>query len=204
MTDKQRTQVVVLHGGMTFDSYDDYLSFLKTREVDIDTFRAKTDWKASLGVRLGEDFDVFTPRMPNGTGAHYVEWKIWFERLLSVVNDNSIFVGHSLGGIFLAKYFSENDVLKKIKATILVAAPFDGAGSDESLGDFILSASLKKFADQGGSIYVFQSKDDPYVPPEQAGKYQVRLPHARVMMFEDRAHFNMEEFPELVSLIRSL
>ena len=104
----------------------------------------------------------------------------------------------------MAKYLCENLFGKTIKATILVAAPFDNANSEESLTDFALPKSLEKFANQGGTICLIQSKDDPVVPFEQVEKYKQQLPNARILVFEDRGHFKQVTFPELVSLIQNL
>ena len=152
---------------------------------------------------LGEKYDVLLPRMPNGKNARYAEWKIWFERLIPFISDDAIFIGHSLGGIFLAKYFSENIFPKKIKAIILIAAPFDDA-SGESLTDFKLPSSLSKLTENSGLIYLFHSKDDPTVPFEQLEKYKKSLPNAKFMIFEDREHFNQGTFPEIIELIKKL
>ena len=101
-----KQQILVIHGGDTFDTYKDYLSFLKNREISLDRLRLKRDWKDILSEKLGENFDVLSPRMPNGTNARYKEWKIWFERVIPFIDKGVIFIGHSLGGIFLAKYLS--------------------------------------------------------------------------------------------------
>lgn len=197
-------QIVIIHGGTTFETYKDYLSFLKNRGVDLDNFTMGSDWKGTLEEKLGKNFQILFPSMPNKTNARYKEWKIWFERMFPFLRNNTILIGHSLGGIFLAKYLSENKLPKKIKATILVATPFDAANSVESLGDFKLSTSLAKFAKQGGIIYLIQSKDDPAVPFEEFEKYQKVLPEAKSMLFDGRGHFNQESFPEIISLIKTL
>lgn len=199
-----KQQIVIIHGGDTFDTYNDYLFFLENREVDLDRLRLQKDWKDTLPGELGESFDVLSPRMPNGTNARYKEWKIWFERIIPFINKDVIFIGHSLGGIFLAKYFSENTFPVKIKATILVAAPFDDEDSGESLSDFKLQSSLKKFSEQGGVIYLIQSKDDTVVSFGELGKYKQALPNAETMIFDDREHFNQESFPEIIKLIKDI
>ena len=117
-------QVFVIHGGNAFNSYEEYISALEEKVVSLEDFTRK-GWKKSLQEKLGAEYEVFNPQMPNGQNAKYPEWKIYFEKFLPLFSDNVIFVGHSLGGIFLAKYFSENKVSKKIKATILIAAPYD-------------------------------------------------------------------------------
>jgi len=142
--------------------------------------------------------------MPNKTNARYKEWKLWFERVIPFIKKDVILIGHSLGGIFLAKYLSENTFPVKIKATILVAAPFDDEDSGESLSDFKLPPSLKKFSEQSGKIYLIQSKDDPVVLFGELEKYKQALPEAKTLTFKDREHFNQEAFPELIQLIRTL
>lgn len=196
-----KQQIIVIHGGTTFDSYEDYISNLKNKEVSLDRLRLNKDWKDTLEEELGENFEVLLPRMPNGTNARYEEWKIWFERIILFLSENIILIGHSLGGIFLAKYLSENVFSKRIKATILVAAPFDYA-NEESLADFKLPSSLSKFTEQGGTIYLIHSKDDPVVPFEQFEKYKQVLPTSETMILDGREHFNQDTFPEILELIR--
>lgn len=199
-----KQQVIIIHGGTTFDSYEDYLSYLKNKEINLDKLKLRKEWKDTLPEELGENFEVLSPRMPNGTNAHYEEWKIWFDRIIPLLNTDLIFIGHSLGGIFLVKYLSENDISQKIKATILVAAPFDDENSEESLADFTLPSSLSKFSKQSEIIYLILSKDDPYIPFEQLAKYKNALPNAKTVIFEDREHFKQETFPEIIELIKKL
>lgn len=198
-----KQQVIHIHGGSTFESYEQYLTYLKTTEVDIDKFKYFKDWGNSLGEALGENYEVLNPRMPNGKNARYLEWKIWWERLIPFLTGEPILIGHSLGGIFLAKYLAENQMPMKIKATILIAAPFDDE-TDEPLADFKLAKSLELLAKQGGQIYLMQSKDDRVVPFGELAKYQHELPQAKSIIFEDKGHFKLESFPELVELITSL
>lgn len=197
-------QVFVIHGGTSFDNHEAYIQFIKTRELTLQKLRQLYDWKASLQQELGIGFDVLQPKMPNATNARYREWRMWFERCTELLSDNIVLVGHSLGGIFLAKYLSEYTFPKKIKATLLVAAPFDEVSTAESLTDFALPASLTKFGKQGGAIYIIHSQDDPVVPFADAAKYARTLPGARQLTFDDRGHFNQKTFPELVELVREL
>jgi uncharacterized protein len=196
-------QIVAIHGGNTFEDYEDYLNSLRTKEISLEKIRFK-GWKENLKEELGESFDVITPKMPNGQNARYLEWKIWFERIIPLLNDEIIFIGHSLGGIFLAKYLSEKTYPKKIKATILIAAPFNEEDGGESLMDFNLPSSLTKIEEQGGEVYLIQSKDDLVVKFGQFEKYKKALPNAKTIVFEDRGHFHQESFPEIIELIKKL
>lgn len=194
-----KQQVVIIHGGDSFDTYEKFLDSLKNWEVKKEKFLPKSDWKSNLQQRLGEDFEVLAPRMPNKQNAKYEEWKIWFERMIPFVEEKVIFVGHSLGGMFLARYLSENTFPKKIAGLFLVAAAHN---QTEDVVDFKLGNDLKKVWDQCQNIHLFQSKDDPLVPASEAEEYQKAWPGAKMHIFEDRGHFNQEEFPELAREIK--
>lgn len=59
-----KTQVIVIHGGDTFETYEEYLTSLKEFEVDLNYFK-KSGWKNFLQEKLGNDFEVIAPKMPN-------------------------------------------------------------------------------------------------------------------------------------------
>lgn len=195
-------QVLVIHGGNAFDSYEEYLTDLRAKEVTLERLTAK-DWKAMLGERLGSAFEVFTPRMPNGQNAKYLEWNIYFEKLFPLMDDGVILVGHSLGGIFLAKYLSEETVSKKIRATLFVAAPFNTA-EIHPYADFNLSEPLTGVIKQGGDLFFYQSKDDQVVPYSNVKDYQRVFPSAHFTLVDGRGHFNDAIFPELEETLRTL
>ena len=197
-----KQQILIIHGGTTFNNYKEYFSYLKNKKIDLKKLRHRNKWTETLSEKLGKKFEVFLPKMPNPANARYKEWRIWFEKIIDLLNSDLILIGHSLGGIFLAKYLSENIISKKIKATILIAAPFDDANSEESLTDFVLPSSLSKFSAQGGKIYLLQSKDDKVVPFNQVKKYKKALPKAITKIFTNREHFNQKTFPEIIKLIK--
>jgi predicted alpha/beta hydrolase family esterase len=194
-----KKQVIVIHGGTPFDSYAEYIKNLMEYKVDFESLK-KTFWKKGLAVDLGDQFDVIMPEMPCKRNAKYPEWKIWFEKFFEIFNSEITLVGHSLGGIFLAKYLAENNIPKKIKSVHLVAAPFDGEFG--TIGDFNLPDNLENFTNQADAIYLYFSKDDPIVPFADIDKYSNVLPKAQKIIFEDRGHFRMETFPEIIENIK--
>ena len=154
-----------------------------------------------------EQFEVFMPTMPNKQNAQYNEWKIWFERHFAHIQDGVILVGFSLGGYFLVKYLLENTVPFKVKALLLGAAPFENSPDDskEDGGDFAFDThKVGELARTTDSITIFHSKDDFVVPYTHALKYQAALSQAELITFEDKNHFLIPEFPELVQKIQSL
>lgn len=197
-----KTQVIVIHGGTTFDTYEEYMVFLKSCDLTLEKINKK-DWKDGLAGSLGSDFEVIYPKMPNSKNARYEEWQIWFEKLFPLLKDEVILVGHSLGGIFLAKYLSENSFPKPIKSLHLVAPPYDTEYCKESLADFALAVGFEKLTAQAPKVFIYQSKDDASVPYQDAEKYHRQLPGGVLRTFEDRGHFNQEEFPEIIQDIKA-
>jgi predicted alpha/beta hydrolase family esterase len=196
-------QIIVIHGGTTFEEYEKYLESLSTKTLNIDRFVYKPMWKELLQDNLGDEFQVLTPSMPNKSNARYSEWKIWFEHVSSLFNDNCILIGHSLGAIFLAKYLSENDLGIKIKATILIAAPYDD-DSEEDLGDFKIESLTETLTEQAGRLVFFNGLDDPVISHHDLEQYQKQLPSAEFIIQSAPDHFMRVEFPELVSLLKNL
>jgi predicted alpha/beta hydrolase family esterase len=195
-------QVIVIHGGNTYDSYEDYLNALRERTLDVEQMKSK-GWKSSLEYALGPAYEVIAPRMPLADNAKYSEWKIWFEKLLPYVTDHAVFIGHSLGGIFLAKYFAEEEYPKRMGAILLIAAPYE-SDSEYSLVDFVLPDDLSRLAAYGKRVHLYQSEDDFIVPFSNLERYKQMLPAAIPHVFTDRGHFLGDEFPELAEDIRQL
>lgn len=189
-------------GGNAFEKYEDYIAYLTAKELRIEKLLSQ-GWKLNLGQKLGSTYQVLNPQMPNSLNARYAEWKIWFEKIIPLLDDTVAFIGHSLGGIFLAKYLSENTYPKKIRATFLIAAPYN-TKDQHPLVDFIITEDLSLFAQQAGEVFLYQSTDDMVVPFENVTSYQKALPNAQIRIFKDKQHFNQEEFPELIADIITL
>ncbi len=197
------TQILYIHGGMTFKNQKDYLHFLKTRKVSISK---RLKWSDDyLDIELGKSFEIIRPRMPLQDNAKYVDWKIYFERHLPYLKDNIILIGASLGGIFLAQYLSENKFPKKILSTYLVCPPFDDTCYTEDLvGGFKLKKDLSLLEKNSKNLTLLFSRDDDDVPVEHAGKYRNKLKNAKIIIYKSKnGHFNISRFPEIVKMIKN-
>ncbi|MES2994929.1 MAG: alpha/beta hydrolase [Patescibacteria group bacterium] len=193
-------QIVIIHGGSAQNSYEEYVERLRTREVTIDDFKKHKGWKDFIVSELGNDWEMLTPEMPSKKNAKYLEWKIWFERMLPFIEDGAVFIGHSLGGLFLAKYLSEETYPKSIRATILVAAPYNTL-TEHPRADFNITKPLRGLEEQGGEVFLYHSPDDTVVPLSNFEHYRNDLPGAHAIVLEGRGHFNEPTFPELVEKI---
>lgn len=196
-----KNSLLVIHGGTTFDSYDEYMTYLKSCTLTLEKINAK-GWKEFLYLKLPE-FEVVYPKMPNAKNSRYEEWKIWFEKTFPLLSDEVVLVGHSLGGIFLAKYLTENTFPKRVLSLHLVSAPYDSEVIKDSLADFALSKTVEGLSKVSEKIFFYQSKDDKEVAFADVEKYIRDVPTATLRAFEGRGHFTQEEFPELIEDIRA-
>jgi uncharacterized protein len=198
-----KQQIVVIRGGDTFKTYKEYISCLKRKKLNLNRLKSR-GWKNNLSDDLGRNFEVIHLRMPNTANARYTEWKIIFNKLMPLLENNVILLGHCLGGVFLIKYLSENKSPKKIKALFLISVPFDEKDSQYTLGDFKLPQNLDKFRKQVSKIFLYHSKDDDVIPFVNIEKYRKILPEAKISIFRNRGHFYQAKFKELVKDIKSL
>lgn len=199
---KQKSQIFIIHGGDTFKNKKDYLDFLKTRPISLET---RTDWKDDyIKKQLGKDFEIVKPRMPLQDNAKYDEWKIHFERFFPLLRGNIILIGNSLGGIFLAKYLSENKFPKKIFSVYLVCPPFDNTLPNEYLPKrFQLKPDLSLLEKNCKNLYLLFSKDDDVIPVSHAEKYRKKLKNAKIIIYKSKnGHFRVSKFPEIIKMIR--
>ncbi|KXJ99049.1 MAG: Alpha/beta hydrolase family protein [Parcubacteria bacterium OLB19] len=202
-----KKQVLYIHGGDSFGKYEDFLQDLQIKSIrDPFGLDRKSIWVENFRENLGA-FEVLTPTMPNKQNAKYEEWKIWLERHFEFLHDGVILVGWSLGGMFLAKYLSENKFPFKIKAVFLLAAP-SGEFTDES-GNNCASfqfpmRNLVNLTKQCEKIFIWHSQDDFVVPYLEFFAYEKFAPEAEFVSFTDKNHFLVPELPELFDSIKGL
>lgn len=201
---KNKIQILFIHGGMTFRNKKDYLHFLKNRKI---TIAKKNRWTEQyVDKELTKDFEIIKPRMPLADNAKYKDWEIHFRRYIPYLRPNLILVGSSLGGIFLAKYLSENKFPKKLLSVYLVCPPYDNnSPSLEYLaGGFKLKADLSKISKNCRRLTLLFSQNDKIVPPGQAEKYAKKLPRANIIVYKHiKGHFEVSEFPEIIKMIKN-
>ncbi len=198
-----KKQVVVIHGGKTYRTYKEYISSLEKYKIDFEKIKNE-GWKDILEEKLGKGFEVIYPEMPNPSNAKYLEWKIWFEKIIPFLESKVVLVGHSLGGIFLVKYLSENKFPKKILAAFFIAAPYDDKDADYSLADFKLKKDISRLQAQAEKLFIWQSVDDDVVSFTDFEKYKKVLPEAIYRAFRNKGHFTQNNFPEIVQEIKKI
>ncbi|MBU3935015.1 alpha/beta hydrolase [Patescibacteria group bacterium] len=201
---KNKIQIFIIHGGMTFNSRKDYINYLKTRKISVKKKKVWAWVDDYLEKALGKNFEIIRPRMPLQENAKYSDWKLLFERYIPYLNNNVILIGASLGGIFLAKYLSENKFPKKILSTYLICPPFDNTLPGEDLvGGFKLKSNLGLIGENSQNLYLLFSQDDDVVPVDHAEKYKGKLKNAKIIIYKSKnGHFEVSKFPEIIKMIK--
>lgn len=124
-------QIIYIHWWNVFPDEDTLIKVLESW-----TYDPQREKRKKRGNRIAEylksDYDFFRPPMPNELNASYKVWKLRFEKVQNIVNNEDlILIWHSLGWMFLIKYIWENWFPKKIKQLHLVSAVFDESDMDE-------------------------------------------------------------------------
>lgn len=192
-------QVLIIHGGSSYSSYESYRKDLEQSKIDYDRLKLQKGWRSWIAEQM-PDADVLLPTFPNGYNAVYDEWKVYFEKILPYLDDDVQIVGHSLGAMFLAKHLNDTQLSKKVRRLILISGGYDDEINEE-LGSFGVT-SAANLAKSAQEIHLFHSVDDPVVPYTELAKFQTDLPGAYSHIFDERGHFTDETFAELLDLLK--
>lgn len=201
-----KKQVVLVRGWEAKENYKDFYDFLEAQEFD--PYKEKTKrWNRNLSETLWEDYEVIEVLMPNRLFADYKAWKIMFEKVLPFLKGEVIFVGHSLWGIFLAKYFEEDFKWYQqgvsLQKIILVAPPFKDNETEVIWTFNFKDKKLENLSKIQDKITIMWSYDDFVVPFEDFLDYKKALPKAKFLEFKNYGHFLWEEVKEIIEEIKN-
>jgi hypothetical protein len=136
---------------------------------------------------------VYVPKFPTPENQSLESWRETFKDYEKYLDDNSIFVGHSLGPAFILDVIERSEI--RIKAAFFVAGfiqdlgnkDFDGVNRTFIHRDFDWS----KIKQNCRKFEVFCSDDDPYVPLEIAEDLARKL-GVEAEIISGAGHFNKE------------
>ena len=184
-------KVVIAHG-----------SFGKPHENWIPWLEGELD---KLGV------EYLTPTFPTPAHQNYQDW----ERILDIYRayncfgEDTIFIGHSCGAAFLAKYIAR----KNIKCNCYISASgYNNFYNNDELMDslnstfYLSSEELASVAHLAKNRIAVHSDNDPFIPQEKLKEF-VELIHAKEYVVPNGGHLNasagLTQFNLLLDLIKS-
>ena len=150
--------------------------------------------------------NCIVPNFPTPYKQDYESWskilKSYFE--IGYITENTTFITHSLGGIFIVKFLLENKI--KVKKIITIAG-FNNLKFEDDMNlykSFYLDkdlSDLKLYSLARISLY---SNNDPYVPQNDAEKFAESILSEKILV-NGAGHFNEKygytEFPELLKYL---
>lgn len=145
--------------------------------------------------------EVFVPKMPDSFHPKYEAWKIHFEENVKPrLRRNSILIGHSLGGGFIQKYLSENDL--QVGEVVLVAPTVSNSGISEIDNFFQTDFDYEKIKNSADNIFIFASTNDQFIKNSEIEFLGEKL-DAKKIILEDRGHLMDPDFPEFYDYLRN-
>lgn len=174
--------------------------------------KPESNWFLWLKERLQcEKCNVVVPKFPTPDGQTLENWLKVFQQYENEVSEDTIFVGHSLGGLFMLSLLEKH----KIKMAVFVASFSSLLGNrfDDVISTFVKDLSVgsrgfdwQKIHENCRKFLVFHSDNDPYVKTEIAEKLAENL-GVGVTFVKGAGHFNGSagygEFPLLLETLKN-
>ncbi|MBU2051581.1 alpha/beta hydrolase [Patescibacteria group bacterium] len=154
--------------------------------------------------------EVFVPRFPTPKGQTLDNWLKTFEPYQKLVNDQTVFVGHSMGSVLALRILEKRTT--PILGSILVAPFYQelhlGEEFDKLLRSFINHPfNWEKIKGSCHQFVIFDGDDDPYIPISQP-QYIAEKLGAKLIIIPGGKHLNGEqgffEFPQALEAIKKL
>ncbi|MCK5319767.1 alpha/beta hydrolase [Candidatus Parcubacteria bacterium] len=172
---------------------------------DTDPTKKWYPWLKKEVEKKGVKF--IAPKLPKAEDPVLIEWLNEIEN--SKPDENTIFVGHSRGGVAILRWIEKLPENKKIKKVILVAANNPAVSEKNQkkdthgfyeLGEY----NFEKIKHHCNNFVVLHSKDDEWVP-FSAGEENAKGLNAKFLKFNNRGHFGKklpkQEISELLNEI---
>ncbi len=152
----------------------------------------ESNWFPWLKEELEKkNYRVFVPAFPNSDFPNLTKWLGEFEKYRKYVDEETIFIGHSLGSSFILHVLQTVD--KPIKAAFFVAGFVGPIGDefDRYIGDIsIRSFDWKRIRQKCKKFVIFASDNDPYVPMKKTKELYELLPNSELIIIKGAAHLN--------------
>lgn len=165
------------------------------------------NWFAWLKNKLEQKgCRVFVPQFPTPEGQSLVSWMNILEPYQNQIDENSVLIGHSLGGLFLLRVLER--LPRPVKAAIFVATPIGIKPIKNYEGDNNFSNGFnfnwEKIKLAAKNFVVYHSDNDPYVSLQNGEQLEKNL-SVNLNFIPNAGHFNSaagyDAFKELLQIV---
>lgn len=153
-------------------------------------------------------YDVVAPDMPNTDEPVIEEWVGYLEKKAKDFDENTVFVGHSIGCQTIMRFLSEQD--KKVEKCIFVAGWFDLINLENEEAEEIAKPwietpiNFEKIKENVKDILVVLGAKDEWVPVDITKEKFEKSLNARIEVLKEYEHMddNFEELPKLEEILK--
>lgn len=152
--------------------------------------------------KLGHE--VIVPDLPQPDSPDPEAWTKALLEEVGTVDEQTIVVGHSLGGTMALRFLEAVEAVSTPKACILIGTPW--MIKDEKFRGFFMSElDFDVLMWKAARFVVLHSRDDKVIPFDHAEKY-VKVLHGKLVERNNgEGHFNKaEKYPVILELIKKV
>jgi uncharacterized protein len=158
----------------------------------------------SLQTKLGSNYRVRYPAMPNEEEADYRTWKRVIVEEARRMGDDAILCGHSIGASVLIKVLTERGPKPSLAGAFLVAGPFWHEHKVWRWEEAALSDDAGEHYPPGAALFFYHGGDDEVVPVAHLDMYAKAFPKAIFQRLPGRNHQINDDMGEVARDIQSL
>ena len=166
------------------------------------TASSKAEWFPWLKKKLSDiGINVIVFDMPNPDTPVASEWIEHLNKGIETINENTYFIGHSLGCVTLLRFLEFQYIDTKIGGIILVSGFNKKNPKYPNLDPFIKAdLDFRKIIKMVKKRYIFSAPNDNYVPYEYSCELAKAF-DAKMIIVENGGHFIAQEgfleFPQI-------
>ena len=149
-------------------------------------YEADAKLVASLREALGEAYIVHYPLLPEESSPDFGRIK-QIGREISLIGEEVLLVGHSLGASMVLKYLSEKETRNRIAGVFLISTPF-WSGDENWVQGLKLKKDFANNLPEDVPIFLYHCRDDEVVPFEHLSLYVQKLPEATIREIANGGH----------------
>ena len=146
-------------------------------------------WLETELKNLGGGYEIYNLNYPTPENQSFENWSKVLDDYKDKISNESVFICHSIGCVFLVKYCILNKI--KIGKAIFVSGcnnyffnpEFDIINKD------MYTDRISEFKDYCDDVICFYSKDDPYITLDALKSFADKV-NARHVVYKNAGHFN--------------
>jgi len=161
-------------------------------------------------------YEVIAPEMPHRDIPTIDDWVLALGSAVGEVDENTYFVGHSVGCQTTLRYLETLPEGKRIGGVVLIAPWFyltvenldESEDPDIALPWLETPIDFEKILSHTNKISAILSDNDPYVPVSENKDLLENKLHAKITLLSDRGHFtesdNVDSLPEAIQELEEM